>query len=262
MNYLVKFDIMKFAIHKRYFENGCKRERKKIMIRIAVVEDQEQDSERLTEALERFSKEKNIAFSITRMASAVEFLETYRHQFDIVFMDIRMPCMDGMQAAHELRTMDSAVILVFLTSLAQYAVESYEVEASDYILKPITYASLELKLPRLLRKCAVDEPEIMIQNGNASTRLKPNELFYVEIYDHHIQFMTRHGVLRSYGTLKEVEKMLPGGFFRINNQTIVNLRFVTRVEALDAHIAGRTFSISRGRRKEFLSALHCTGTGG
>lgn len=161
-----------------------------------------------------------------------------------------------MSAARELRAMDRSVVIAFLTSLAQYAVEGYEVEAVDYILKPITYAALELKLPRILARCHVDEPEIIIQSNGAAVKLPVNELQYVEIYDHHIQFLTVNGIVRSYGTLKDVEAQLPGGFFRINNQTIVNLRFVRHVDSQSATVAGRSFSISRGRRKEFLAALH------
>ena len=63
--------------------------------------------------------------------------------------------------------------------------------------------------------------------------------------------------MRSYGTLKAVEDALPDVFFRVNNQTIVNLRFVTHVGSNDTTVAGRTFPISRGR--EFLSALHLAG---
>ena len=152
------------------------------------------------------------------------------------------------------------MVLVFLTSLAQYAVESYEVEATDYILKPITAAALDLKLPRILNRCMVEsEEEVVIQSGGTTTRLRPNELHYVEIYDHHIQFVTASGIMRSYGTLKAVEDALPDVFFRVNNQTIVNLRFVTHVGSNDATVAGHTFPISRGRRKEFLSALHLAG---
>ena len=79
------------------------------------------------------------------------------------------------------------------------------------------------------------------------------------ISDHHIQFVTASGIMRSYGTLKAVEDALPDVFFRVNNQTIVNLRFVTHVGSNDTTVAGRTFPISRGRRREFLSALHLAG---
>ena len=226
------------------------------MYRIAIVEDSEQDARRVMAALDRYAEKKQVALEYEWISSAARFLEEYQGQYGIVLFDIRMPGMDGMSAARELRTMDRAVVIVFLTSLAQYAVESYEVEAVDYILKPLTYAALELKMPRILARCNVDEPEIIIQSNGASVKLKANELQYVEIYDHHIQFLTTGGIIRAYGTLKEVESQLPDGFFRINNQTLVNLHYVRHVDAQVANVAGRDFTISRNRRKEFLAALH------
>lgn len=230
------------------------------MYRIAIVEDQEKDARKLCAALERYAQDKGVQLAYQWFQSASAFLEEYRHQYQLVFMDIRMPGgVDGMSAAHELREMDHAVVLVFLTSLAQYAVESYTVEATDYILKPIAYAALELKLPRILRHCAVREEEVLIQSGGSTTKLRPSEIIYVEIYDHHIQYLTSRGVVRAYGTLKEVESALPAGFFRVNNQTIVNLRCVSSVSGADTVVAGRTFPISRGRRKDFMAALNGVG---
>ena len=148
------------------------------MLRIAIVEDHESDAKRLTALLEAYAQKNGKRFAITWIANANTFLDSYQHQYELVFMD-------------ELREMDHTVVLVFLTSLAQYAVESYEVEATDYILKPITAAALDLKLPRILNRCMVEsEEEVVIQSGGTTTRLRPNELHYVEIYDHHIQFVT------------------------------------------------------------------------
>lgn len=226
------------------------------MYRIAIVEDSEQDARLLMATLDRYAEQKKLQLDYVWMNNAARFLETYRGQYGIVLFDIRMPGLDGMSAARELRMMDRTVVIAFLTSLAQYAVEGYEVEAVDYILKPITYAALELKLPRILARCYVDEPEIIIQSNGSSVKMSVNELQYVEIYDHHIQFLTTNGIVRSYGTLKDVEAQLPDVFFRINNQTIVNLRFVRHVDSQSAAVAGRSFSISRGRRKAFLAALH------
>ena len=231
------------------------------MYRIAIVEDQPADAKRLQDALEKYARTKSQQFHMEWISSAFAFLDQYSHQYDLIFMDIRMPGIDGMAAAHELREKDHSVVLVFLTSLAQYAVESYEVEATDYILKPITSAALELKLPRILGKCTVNTGEVVIQCDGSQQRMRAQELSYVEICNHHIQYTTSRGVLRSYGTLKEVEQGLPAGFFRINNQTIVNLRSVTRVDSESAMVSGRSFPISRGRRKEFLSALHTAGMG-
>lgn len=226
------------------------------MYRIAIVEDEIKDARRLYSLLAQYAKDKGKQFEITCIENAFLFLEQYHHQYELVFMDICMPGLDGMQAARDLRGIDHSVVLVFLTSLAQYAVESYDVEAADYILKPVTAAAMELKMPRILRRCQAEQGEIIVRTEGSMVRLKPYDLYYVEIFNHHIHYMTANGVLRAYGTLKEIEKNLPDGFFRVNNQAIVNLRYVTSVDSENVTAASRSFSISRGRRKEFLSALH------
>ena len=151
------------------------------MYRIAIVEDQSGDAGKLKALLESYAASAGLDFAIAWFQNASKLLDGYRHQYELIFMDIRMPGVDGMQAAHELREMDHTVALVFLTSLAQYAVESYEVEATDYILKPITAAALALKLPRILGKCSVVREDVVIRNGENSIKLKSNELRYVEI---------------------------------------------------------------------------------
>ena len=226
------------------------------MYRIAIVEDQDSDAQRLESALKTYSQEMSVPFSWDHWTSGEIFLQKYRHQYDIVFMDIRLAGIDGMETARRLRRMDSAVLLVFLTSLAQYAIAGYEVEAIDYIVKPLSYPALRLKMPRLLRRCSVDEQEIIISCNDQSVKLSPRHLLYAEIYDHHIQYMTQNGVMRGYGTLKELEASLPKEFFRVNNQTIVNLRHVTRVDGDNVIVGSREFPLSRRRRKSFLDALY------
>ncbi len=232
------------------------------MFRIAIVEYHEQDAKRRQTPLERYAQEANVPLDCVHWSSPIAFLEGHRNQYDIIFMDIDMPLMDGMTAARKLREKDQMAVLVFLTSLSQYGVEGYEVDAVDFILKPLTYAALTLKLPRILKRCMGAGQEVVIQNGGSTTRLMSSEVTYVEIYDHHIQFMTTRGVVRAYGTLKEIEKNLPDVFFRLNKQTIVNLQYVSRVDGQESWVADRAFAISRNRRKDFLAALHGAKTRG
>ena len=202
-------------------------------------------------------------FHIQRYESAEVFLTNYQSQFDIVFMDIRMGGMDGMRAARKLREMDQSVILIFLTSLAQYAVQGYEVDALDYIVKPLTYPSLELKLTKALSRCRREEEEILLTIGSDHIRVAASSLLYVEVFEHYLQYKTDSDIIKGYGTLKDVEKLLPEkGFFRLNNQTIVNLRRVKRVNGSTALVDGREFDISRMRKKEFLSEFHRYGLNG
>ncbi|MBQ8162084.1 MAG: response regulator transcription factor [Clostridia bacterium] len=229
------------------------------MVRIAIVEDSEQDSHRLQTCLDRYGAEKDVKMQTSWHRSAEEFLDSFQYQYDIVFMDIRMGGMDGMKAAHKLREKDDKVILIFLTSLAQYAVQGYEVDALDYILKPLTYPALELKFQRALRRChpKEDEEEILIASGTERYRVKAEELFYIEVFEHHLHYKTARETIKGYGTLKDVEKLLPEkGFFRLNNQTIVNLRHIQQIRGNTAVLDGREFDISRMRKKDFMAEFH------
>ena len=108
-------------------------------MKIAVVEDEREYREVLKEYLSRYEEQKNLTFEVIEFTNAISFLENYAPVYDVVFMDIRMKYMDGMTAAHKLREADPNAVLVFVTSLTQYAVEGYSVDATDYIVKPVSY---------------------------------------------------------------------------------------------------------------------------
>ena len=107
------------------------------MYKFAIVEDNEAAAEKLAGFLERYANENNEVFEIIKFHDALDFLDGYRTVYDAVFMDIEMPGIDGMEAAHRLRRLDQKVILVFVTNMASYAVKGYEVNATDYIVKPV-----------------------------------------------------------------------------------------------------------------------------
>ena len=186
-------------------------------------------------------------------------MESYQRQYDIIFMDIQMPGIDGMRAAERLRAIDSTVVLIFVTSLAQYAIQGYSVGALDYILKPVSYPALALKLQRAVSYCVQHkELGIVISTNDGMVRLGERQIKYVEIYNHHILYHTTQGNYSAYGTLKQVEQALPEtGFFRCNNQCIINLGYVTKIDGYNAIVDGKTFTISRLRKKDFLKELHC-----
>ncbi|MBQ1490419.1 MAG: response regulator, partial [Blautia sp.] len=105
-------------------------------IRIAIVEDEEAPRLALLTCLERFGKEKGLALSLSTFSDALSLLDHYEPIYDLIFMDIQLPYLNGMDAARRLRAMDQSVLLVFVTNLTQYAIAGYEVAALDYILKP------------------------------------------------------------------------------------------------------------------------------
>jgi DNA-binding LytR/AlgR family response regulator len=122
------------------------------MIKIAIVEDEIKEQENLLSCLKELQQQEMVSLETQTFSNASSFLEAYRHNFDIVFFDIEMDGLNGMDAAKELRQLDKSVIIIFVTNLAQMAVKGYEVEALDFIVKPIEKATFLLKMKRVLNR--------------------------------------------------------------------------------------------------------------
>ena len=192
------------------------------MLRCAIVEDSPRELEHLKECLARYSAERDIPLETTAFGDAASFLEHYRADYDIVFMDIELPGINGMEAAHRLREIDQQVILIFVTNMAQFAVKGYEVDALDYIIKPAQYGPLS-----------------------------------IEVQGHKLTYHTEKGQLPGTGTLQDAEQRLHGkGFLRCNKCYLVNQKHIQTVTGSDVVLSnGEKLQISRLRKKEFMEEL-------
>ena len=108
-------------------------------MRIAIVEDEQACADTLQKYLQQYGQEFSQELDVTQYENGAVFLWEFRSQFDIILLDISMPVMDEMETARQIRKIDSDVVLLFVTSLSQYAIRGYEVNAMDYILKPVSY---------------------------------------------------------------------------------------------------------------------------
>ena len=122
------------------------------MIRVAIVEDDRNHAESLHLFLKRFGKERNQEFSVDFFDNGMDFVSDYNGSYEIVLMDIEMPHMNGMDCAFRLRRVDRNVIIVFVTSMVQYAVKGYEVGAMGFVVKPIEYFSFTILMDKILEK--------------------------------------------------------------------------------------------------------------
>lgn len=112
------------------------------MLRVAVAEDNPKDRERLLSFLKKYGEEKDVQIEVAEYTDGSELLDQYRPCYDVIFLDVEMPQMDGMKAAEKIRETDEEVILIFITNMAKYAIRGYEVQALDYVLKPVKLRSL------------------------------------------------------------------------------------------------------------------------
>lgn len=227
------------------------------MLRCAIVEDSPKELEHLQACLARYSAEREIPLETTAFGDAASFLEKYRADYDIVFMDIELPGINGMEAAHRLREIDQQVILIFVTNMAQFAVKGYEVDALDYIIKPAQYGPLSIKLDRAVARWKAAGESVMVQQATGTQRVLLRELFYIEVQGHKLTYHTERGEVSGNGTLQDTEKRLHDkGFLRCNKCYLVNQKHIQAVTGSDVVLTnGERLQISRLRKKEFMEEL-------
>lgn len=118
------------------------------MINVAIVEDDKKAAERLSSFFSKYGAEHGIEFRTVHFESSVNFLSVYSCDYELIMMDIDMPEMNGMELVRRIRERDTEVMIIFVTNLAQYAVKGYEVDAFDFMVKPVTYAEFSMKMLR------------------------------------------------------------------------------------------------------------------
>lgn len=227
------------------------------MVNLAIVEDEDEYAAQLTEFISKYQEESGNAFRITRFRDGDEIVTGYRGNFDVILMDIEMKLMDGMSAAEEIRKLDRDVVIMFITNMTNYAIRGYQVDALDYVLKPVSYFAFSQKLGRAISKMKNKSTKtISIEMQSGVKKLDIDNVFYIESEGHNLNFYTSGGEFSIRGKLKDFEEQLvPYNFFRSNKGYLVNLKYVDGVENGSCLIAGKQLLISRARKNDFMTAL-------
>ena len=227
------------------------------MINLAIVEDEDSYADQLVGFVNRYQQESGNSFKITRFRDGDEITNGYKSRFDIILMDIEMKLMDGMTAAEEIRKLDQDVVIMFITNMTSYAIRGYQVDALDYVLKPVSYFAFSQKLDRALGRVKKEDSNIIsIEISSGVKKLDIDNIFYIESQGHNLYFYTSAGEFTIRAKLSDFEHQLaPYNFFRSNKGYIVNLKYVDGVENGACIIAGKQLLISRARKNDFMTAL-------
>lgn len=227
------------------------------MLNIAIVDDEKEERQTICECLEFIEKGEK-RFSVRQFENADEFLVKYEPIYDIVFMDIQMGGTNGIDAAKSLRKIDKTVIIIFVTNMAQLAVKGYEVDALDFIVKPVNKLIFALKFKRALGRLNEQTTDkILIKVEGEIFSISAKNLRYAEVDGHYIVYHTADGKYSEYITLSAAEKKLNanGIFARCNRGQLVNLRYVTAIKKDSVIVDGEELVIAKTQRNAFIKAF-------
>lgn len=192
-------------------------------------------------------------YSLAEFTGGEQLLNSVPH--DIVFLDIEMNGMDGMETAGKLRERGDKCKLIFLTAHKKYVFSAFDVEAAHYFTKPVDPKKLNCVLNRIVNNLEAEEQLfITVKKGSAWTRINYSDILYIEVFDRKLFMHTTQDTYEFYGKLEKLEHEMPDCFFRCHRSYIVNLTFVRHYDKTSILLEnGITVLISKRKYREFCT---------
>ena len=223
---------------------------------IAVVDDEEI----IRQQIHGFIKRQKPDFNTSDFATGEELLAAGK-EFDIIFLDIQMEGMGGIEAARDLRQRNADAVLVFITGIKEYVFEAFDVSAFHYLLKPIE----EKKFMEVLCRAAEEagkrkgqkEQQIFIRTKNQGYTLNLKSILYIESRGKKVEIHTTdmEGIIEVYATMDELEGQLGDGFYRCHRGYLVNMAYIVRYDNDSIFLSsGSKVYLTRKKHNEFVKA--------
>lgn len=226
------------------------------MIRIGICDDERYMSDRIRAMVSRFFHPQNIEIIILQFSSGEELLK-YNKKIDILFLDIQMKGIDGMETARKLRRRKFKGFLIFITVLKEMVFQSFEVQPYDYLVKPIEEQHFQKLMERLLGSMRNARENLLIQKGYESRIIPIGDIIFCEIIDRKIYLhLVSSEVVDYYDRIENLEKKLNDGFFRCHRSYLIHLKYLKSYKNGTAYMEnGREIPVSRLRSKEFSNVI-------
>ncbi len=227
------------------------------MLWIAVCDDEAMECSRIAGKIRSILTEMKVPSAIRQFYSGRELLES-EETFDIIFLDIIMRDIDGMRTAQIVREKAYDKLLVFISASREYVFDAYEVEAFQYLLKPVDERKLRRVLEKAVYKIESRSQEfIIVSKEREKRKLFLDDIFYFEIRGRMIDVHGISGVFSYYGQIGSLEKELEGkGFFRCHKSYLINLKYVDGYNRQEAVMEnGERIVIAKRRYNEFCQEM-------
>ena len=231
------------------------------MMRIALVDDEPEITDQVAAYIAQYYQKigrGQESYKLYVYRDGKELLQRFPRHIDIIFMDIEMQEVDGMTAAAKIRKVNQNAAIIFLTRLAQMAIKGYEVNALDFMVKPVDYYSFELRFVKALRYVRRFHTQKLAVSpvGQGTRFIEYSDIYFVEVFGRSLVFHTKEGDLTMNGRMKDIESALEDSSFAMcNRYCLVNLQYVAGMQGGKVLVNGAQIPVSRGKKESFLSQL-------
>ncbi|MGL4911602.1 MAG: LytR/AlgR family response regulator transcription factor [Romboutsia sp.] len=197
------------------------------MFYIVICEDDILQRELLAGYLARIFKYLELEYELIEFSSGEELLSNYPDNIDILFLDIQMDKLTGMNTARKIREFDSNVEIVFTTAIIDYIHEGYEVRAYRYLLKPLDYNCILKHTNTCINDLMDKKDTIVIKDRLQTAIIQINDILYIEVLRKEITIYTKEDKYIFKISMKSVEgTLVKKRFFRCHKSYLINLRKV------------------------------------
>lgn len=220
------------------------------MMKIAICDDERDFLNQMEQYIHRYRTETGITVELSLFKDGDSFLSVSKKQdFHACFLDIVMPFINGMEIARELRKNNTPMKLIFVTSSAEFAVESYEVKADNYLLKPLSYEKFKAVLDDIHTGLSTEAKSLIIKTGIGYQRLFLKEIEYLEAMNKNVIITLRNGsTIETREPLYHFEeKLLDDDFFKCHRSYLVNIHQMATFNSSSIEMnSGKRIPIARG----------------
>lgn len=228
------------------------------MLKLAVCDDDPFMVKEISDHLSTYMTEKNIvSYCVSSFSNGHSLLESDGN-FDLIFLVIQMGHPDGMETAQLLRQRGNNSLLVFVTILKEYVFDAFEVEAYDYLIKPLDSSHFKKMMDRALRSLEQRTVKKIVVRRGASCEVLPlSHIVYCEVQGRKLYIHLNNGkIIDYYEKLENFERRVDGRFFKCHRSYLVNLDYVLGCSAGQVTLLpSSAVPVSRLRERDLTQAL-------
>lgn len=230
------------------------------MLKIAICDDEKYYRDEIKKAINGILEERGLRYELDVFVSGISFLERADNavRYDIVFMDINMEGIDGIETAMEIRKFHAQMYIVFVTAYIDYVLEGYKVNAVRYIMKDLLKASVRECMCAILEKMELQSVNFSFLEGEKS--LYTDNILYVESRRHKVLFYYMQSDIATYqiyDKLDHIQEQLESkGFLRIHKSYLVNMKHIDKIANYEVKLdTGKILSVPRRRFRDAKEAF-------